>query len=101
MLFTGSRRSDESGGHRGYVAGRYRNGALSDGWTDVSRCAEATFTAFVPACECGWRGTPRPADASGIAACRVEWTNAHQGQRASAAERSPLRPWVSLATVWS
>lgn len=42
--------------HAGYVAGRYRDGSWSDHWTDVARCAIATFTAFRPACRCGWSG---------------------------------------------
>ena len=50
MLFAGC------GTHQGFVAGRYRNGAFSDRWTDVLRCAESTFTAYAPACSCGWRG---------------------------------------------
>jgi hypothetical protein len=46
--------------HRGYVAGRYRDGALSDIWTDVARCAERTFTAYLARCGCGWLGDPPP-----------------------------------------
>jgi hypothetical protein len=77
MLFTG--RAIDSGidQHRGYVAGRYRNGVLSDEWTDVTRCADATFTAFVPVCECGWRGQAQKPDNSGIERCRREWTYEH------------------------
>jgi hypothetical protein len=32
--------------HHGYIAGRYRDGALSDTWTDVRRCAERTFITY-------------------------------------------------------
>lgn len=77
MLFTGQTLDSEIDQHRGYVAGRYRNGALSDHWTDVTRCAEATFTAYVPVCGCGWRGRPQKADASGAERCRREWTYEH------------------------
>lgn len=52
----------------GYVAGRYRDGSWSDHWTDVTRCAEATFTAYRPACRCGWSGRRFVVDAVGHAA---------------------------------
>lgn len=58
--------------HRGFVAGRYRDGALSDGWTDVTRCAHGTFTAYVPTCGCGWRGSVQRTDARGIDRCRAQ-----------------------------
>ena len=53
MPLTGASLDSGVDQHRGYVAGRYRNGVLSDEWTDVTRCAEGTFTAFVSGC--GWR----------------------------------------------
>ncbi len=56
--------------HAGYLAGRYRDGSWSDDWTDVGRCAEATFTAYRAACSCGWAGRVAPADASGREAAR-------------------------------
>ena len=56
--------------HRGLIAGRYRDGALSDGWTDVTRCAWGTFTAYVATCRCGWRGTAQVPDARGADRCR-------------------------------
>jgi hypothetical protein len=66
------------GAHRGFVAGRYRNGAWSDSWTEVGRCAPGTFTAFAPACRCGWRGESRlPASAAGEQACLLLWANEH------------------------
>ena len=73
MLFTGT------SPHLGYVAGRYRNGAFSDAWTDVTRCAENTFTAYAPACACGWRGPAFPATESGHLACRRALTHEHLG----------------------
>lgn len=63
--------------HDGYVAGRYRDGSLSDGWTDVLRCAPGTFVRFVPRCACGWIGRPRAATPAGAMACRQEWFLAH------------------------
>lgn len=57
--------------HAGYVAGRYRDGSWSDHWTDVERCAEATFTAYRPACRCGWSGPAVAADAVGHAATHL------------------------------
>ncbi len=59
MLFTAG------GSHLGFVAGRYRNGAFSDRWTDVLRCADLTFTAYAPSCSCGWRGPLFPATDAG------------------------------------
>jgi hypothetical protein len=56
-------------GHTGYVAGRYRNWAYSDVWTDVRRCAEGTFTGYRPACTCGWSGAATDADEVGWARC--------------------------------
>lgn len=63
--------------HGGYVAGRYRNGSLSDGWTDVERCAGGTFLRYVPRCACGWTGRDRPATAVSAMACRQEWFLGH------------------------
>jgi hypothetical protein len=48
--------ADPVPGHVGFLAGRYRDGAYSDVWTDVSRCAEGTFVRYAPACTCGWGG---------------------------------------------
>jgi hypothetical protein len=60
------------------VAGRYRDGAWSDSWTEVGRCAPATFTAFAPACSCGWRGAARmPANPAGEQACLLLWAHDH------------------------
>ncbi len=74
----GPRQTDDSRpAHVGYVAGRYRNGALSDIWTEVERCAERTFLAYVPACSCGWVGTGCPATPTGLNACRREWATGH------------------------
>jgi hypothetical protein len=72
-------------GHVGYLAGRYRNGAHSDVWTDVSRCAEGTFVGYAAACTCGWRGSAQPATDVGRVRARREWTAGHLGDVAPAA----------------
>jgi hypothetical protein len=60
-------------GHAGFVAGRYRDGAFSDEWTDVARCAPRTFTAWAPACICGWRGCTVSTEQADVARCRQMW----------------------------
>jgi hypothetical protein len=70
--------ADGIGGiHRGYVAGRYRDGALSDVWTDVTRCADRTFIAYLARCGCGWLGDPHPANLDGYHTCQHELINNH------------------------
>jgi hypothetical protein len=64
-------------GHVGYLAGGYRHGAYNDSWTDVQRCAERTFTAYVPGCSCGWYGSPHPATAAGQFAAHRMWLREH------------------------
>lgn len=83
VLFIDEAASGFAIGHRGYVAGRYRDGALSNIWTDVRRCAERTFVAYRPACECGWLGPAMPATAEGHLACLRCWAIEH-GPPASA-----------------
>lgn len=63
--------------HDCYVAGRYRDGSVSDEWTDVERCAGGTFRAYLPRCTCGWAGRQHPATAAGAAECRREWFLGH------------------------
>ncbi len=63
--------------HDGYVAGRYRDGSVSDGWTDAERCARGTFVSYLPRCTCGWTGREHPATPAGAAACRREWFLGH------------------------
>ncbi|GEL21545.1 hypothetical protein PSU4_04990 [Pseudonocardia sulfidoxydans NBRC 16205] len=75
MLFTGTMPGVE--GHVGYLAGRYRNGALSDVWTDASRCAERTFTAWAAGCSCGWYGSLQPLTTVGQYGARRQWANEH------------------------
>lgn len=81
-------------GHCGYVAGRYRDGAFSDTWTDVSRCARGTFVGYAPACTCGWSGEVLPGTPSGMETCRLEVIANHLSRVAT------VRP-VVLATVSS
>ncbi len=63
--------------HDGYVAGRYRDGSVSDEWTDVERCAGGTFVAYLPRCTCGWSGRDRPVSGPSVMACRREWFLGH------------------------
>jgi hypothetical protein len=63
--------------HVAYVAGRYRDGVWSDHWTDVSRCADHTFTNYAPACLCGWRGPAHAATQAGHLACQRMWVFEH------------------------
>ena len=67
--------------HCCFVAGRYRDGLLSDSWTDVLRCAERTFVSYVPACECGWTGAEHPADEAGYQMARYAYMNGHLAAR--------------------
>ena len=75
-------------GHAGYLVGRYRDGAFSDAWTDVSRCAEGTFVGYAPACSCGWRGPLQPATPRGRILSSRLWHDEHL---------SALRPVVDRA----
>ncbi|MFC4943171.1 hypothetical protein [Pseudonocardia sp. GCM10023141] len=77
MLFTVAAGPTAPDGHAGFVAGRYRNGAFSDAWTDVRRCAERTFTAYLPGCTCGWTGLAQPASDTGWHRCRRAWFDEH------------------------
>ena len=63
--------------HHGYIAGRYRDGALSDTWTDVMRCAERTFIAYLARCGCGWHGVDHPATPDGYHACQHDLASNH------------------------
>jgi hypothetical protein len=84
---------DLSATHRGYVAGRYRDGALSDTWTDVTRCAERTFIAYLARCGCGWLGEPHPADPDGYHTCQRDLIRNHLSSiatpRPAGTDRSP------------
>ena len=95
MFFIGSGADEVTDDHEGFVAGRYRDGALSDIWTDVSRCAPGTFVSYLPACECGWYGSDLPSDPSGYRACQRAWLEEHfaaavaRQRRAQVGERFP------------
>lgn len=81
----------------GYVAGRYRDGAYSDIWTDVRRCAYLTFTAYAPACSCGWRGAAIRVGDTALIACHRTWSNVHLADQlitAARAEHGDGRPVV-------
>ena len=77
-MLCGGVAENTSESHIGYVAGRYRDGSRSDIWTDVRRCAHATFTRYVAACECGWYGKDHPATPSGYQASAREWAHGHR-----------------------
>jgi hypothetical protein len=84
MLFTAG------GAHLGFVAGRYRNGAFSDRWTDVLRCADLTFTAYAPSCSCGWRGPQFPATEAGHLGSRRALVHEHLVAAPTRRRRRPL-----------
>jgi hypothetical protein len=84
MLSNGRRDRGAPEVHDGYVAGRYRDGAWSDRWTEVHRCAEGTFVGYAPACRCGWRGAIFPATPDGLMACQRAWVFEHVVRRPEA-----------------
>jgi hypothetical protein len=94
VLFSASDPQALPVGHAGFLAGRYRDGAYSDEWTDVLRCAEGTFVGYAPACTCGWRGHPQPANSAGRALSRREWFRHHltEVDTTRAAESSAASP---------
>jgi hypothetical protein len=94
VIVTGRTGAPLIDGHCGYIAGRYRDGALSDTWTDVTRCAHGTFTGYAPACTCGWSSAIQPSTPSGLQACQLTLVAEHLNNLA------PARPPV-LATVSS
>ena len=79
-------------GHAGFLVGRYRDGAFSDAWTDVSRCADGTFTGYAAACSCGWRGPLQPATARGRLLSSRDWRTAHLAQVDPASSGSSASP---------
>jgi hypothetical protein len=77
MLYIGPGSDEVTDEHEGFVAGRYRIGAVSDIWTDVTDCAEGTFTAYVARCECGWSGSSHRVCPAGYRAAQRGWIDAH------------------------
>jgi hypothetical protein len=78
VLFTGPGADEATDDHEGYVAGRYPDGTYSKIWTDVTECAEGTFLAYAPACECGWHGgQDHPVTPAGHLACQRAWVHDH------------------------
>ncbi|MDQ2706447.1 MAG: hypothetical protein M3Z25_01890 [Actinomycetota bacterium] len=77
MSITGHTGLMSTGDHSGYIADRYRDGALSDTWTDVVRCARGTFVGFVPVCTCGWTGAIQPATVAGFQASQHALVTEH------------------------
>jgi CubicO group peptidase (beta-lactamase class C family) len=76
-MFVTGRSGAASSDHAVYVAGRYRDGALSDTWTDVTRCAPGTFVAYVPTCSCGWTGAIRSNTLDGFRECQRALRSEH------------------------
>ncbi len=101
MVFDGRSDRRAADAHAGYVAGRYRDGGWSDDWTDVRRCAEATFTAYAPACVCGWRGPAAPATAEGHLSCQRMWVLEHVGDAAVVVSGRPNSTAVDVTTLRS
>jgi hypothetical protein len=63
--------------HHRYVAGRYRDGALSDTWTDVNTMRRTSLRAYVARCGCGWLGDDHPANPEGYHTCQRELISNH------------------------
>ena len=98
MMFAAPLSAESEGGpagHAGFLAGRYRNGALSDAWTDVSRCAEGMFVGYVPACSCGWRGAVQPATPAGRFLSTRLWRDEHLAELAFVAGKPLSRNLVA------
>jgi hypothetical protein len=69
---------DEGGAeHHCFVAGRKRDGALADVWSDAQAYLDGYYVAYVPRCDCGWTGPPFSATPSGYAACEQLWRDKH------------------------
>src|SRR4051794_40648070 len=77
MLYIGPGDGEYADAHEGYVAGRYRDGTISDIWTNTSECPDGTFEAYVPACECGWLGRTQPATGEARRNCQQAWLCDH------------------------
>jgi hypothetical protein len=98
-MLSGVSSSDAGGdGHVGYLAGRYRDGAYSDMWTDVRRCAHATFIGYAPACSCGWRAPAQPVSDIAPLLCHRIWFREHIAGLATSASVAPEPPIVAVAT---
>jgi hypothetical protein len=82
--------------HEGYGARRLSDGTLTGTWT----AATAAFTAFVPACGCGWHGDgEHPPTEAGEQAAIDQWEAEHATPLlAQEAERRELR--LARALEW-
>jgi hypothetical protein len=95
-MFVTGESGDLVGQHRGYVAGRYRDGYRSDHWTDVTRCAQHTFISYLAVCTCGWTGPDRQCTDEDYRCCLQDWEARHSG----AEVLSPVgRPTAADATA--
>jgi hypothetical protein len=77
MFFIGAGADEVTDEHEGYVAGRYRDGSVSDIWTNVARCAHDIFIGYRPACECGWSGAWKPCTEAAYQQCQQDWATHH------------------------
>ncbi len=64
---------DDLDGHEGYGARRLPDGTLTSSWT----AATATFSSYVPKCECGWSGTDHAPTEEGYEDAIDEWDERH------------------------
>ncbi len=64
---------DDLDGHEGYAARRLPDGTLAGSWTATT----ASFSAYVPKCECGWRGTDHAQTEEGYEEAMDEWDGLH------------------------
>jgi hypothetical protein len=87
--------------HEGYAARRLPDGTLTGTWTHATRA----FTAFVPACGCGWHAQREyPPTEDGEQATLDDWHGAHatpllerQGQQRRAELAQGLRALGGIA----
>lgn len=77
LLYSGPDADEFTDDHEGWVAGLSPDGTLSGIWTDVRDCADQTFCAYLPRCECGWIGMGVPATFGGYNAAECQWRARH------------------------
>lgn len=101
LLYVGPDSDEFTDEHEGWVAGRSLDGSLSDIWTDVRRCTEQSFSAYLPRCECGWIGIAVPATSGGHNAAERQWRRHLDHVITGRPERRPLPEpaWVAGSFV--
>jgi hypothetical protein len=109
MFFIGSGADEMTDEHERYVAGRYRNGSRSDIWTDVTRCAEYTFIAYLPVgatgvCSTGSEpGKPNrpPGSTVGHGCGPVGWASIAATAALASRRSGKVRPTTRSRPRWS